>query len=127
MLLGNYVTFSDKAKQNNIISPFCRTCGVEREDIQHILTSHISESRSRILDEISVMCSESVSNINFHHILQEKSSLTQFILDPASMNLVDRIHVNDPLLPEIYKLCRHYCYAADKERLQAIKENLHCI
>ena len=54
-------------------------------------------------------------------------ALTQFILDPASMNLINRIHINDPILPVIYKLCRHYCYAADKERIAAIKENLHCI
>ena len=36
--------------------------------------------------------------------------MTQFILNPTSMNLDSRIHPKDSSLPEIIQKCRDYCY-----------------
>ena len=43
--------------------------------------------------------------------------LIQFVLDPSSMNLSPRVHINDPILPELFKLSRDLCFAINKKSL----------
>ena len=63
-----------------------------------------SETRSRILQEISDVCKSSRSNIDFQLIANNPISLTQFILDPTSFNLTERIHVCDPIVNQLFKI-----------------------
>ena len=60
------------------------------------------------------------SNINSQQLTHR--DVTQFIVDPASMNLENRINITDPLLPSFYKLSRDFCYAMDKRRTLKLKK-----
>ena len=94
----------------------------EDDDICHILTSHMSYSRETILNDIKQLCLTSISGLDFSSIIGNCEYLTQLILDPTSLNLAQRIHISDPCLPDLFKLCHKYCYYTDKERTQYLKE-----
>ena len=48
--------------------------------------------------------------------------LIQFVLDPSSMNLSQRVHLNDPILPELFKLSRDLCFAINKNRNNSLHD-----
>ena len=75
--------------------------------------------------EYKNLCDQSKSRILFQEISSENVTLCQFILDPASFNLQNRIHLNDPILGSIFKLSRDYCNAINSARMKIIrrKEN----
>ena len=59
--------------------------------------------------------------------MSDPKLMTQFILDPTSFNLTDRIHISDPVVQDLFKLSRDICYGIHSERirqLQKLKENL---
>ena len=120
MLSGDFLTFKKRSQQTDKISPMCRRWGREEEDIKHILTSHLSEKRKGIIHEISQICTQSVSNIDFNLIQSNQKDFAQFLLDPGSLNLHQRISMSDPRLPILFKKCRDYCFLADKERNYAL-------
>ena len=62
------------------------------------------------------------NEIIFEEISSNTELLSQFILDPLSLNLKTRVHTSDPLVPEFYKLSRIYCYIMDKTRLRLLKD-----
>ena len=79
--------------------------------ISHIL-SHCPAYhtiRERIFQEFSEICLYTQKNLNFENIRTDSKTLAQFILDPTSFNLKERVHVTDPVVPEIFKLSRDYC------------------
>jgi hypothetical protein len=43
------------------------------------------------------------------------------ILDPASFNLKNRVQMNDPILAQVFKLSRDYCYAINSVRMKLLK------
>ena len=121
MLLGNYLTFKMKADQSGG-SGRCRQCdNGEDDDICHILTSHMSPERKEILDQISFVSQHSQCQLNFHIIMKDSAKLTQYILDPTSLNLENRIGMSDPILPDVIKLCQTFCHLTDKERQETLK------
>ena len=116
MLLGNYYTFEIKARQSGG-SPRCRQCdNGEKDDICHILLSHMTPPRSEILHQIEQLCDRSYSELNFKELGKCKEMLVQFLLDPTSLNLQNRISMSDPILPELFKICHTFCYITDRER-----------
>ena len=117
MLAGDYFTYEVKSNQSGG-SPHCRCCPTPSppvEDLEHILTScdAYSDVRERILVEYQQICSKSKSNISFQQIYSESKTFCQFILDPASFNLSDRVDSNDPILLPLFKISRDYCYAVN--------------
>ena len=122
MLIGNFTTYKLKSERDSQTSSKCRICNSDEyeDDIVHILTFHISTCMKQILEEIKSLCLMSKSSLDFSVIEDNPDTLTQFILDPASMNLNQRVNISDPILPELYKKCRDYCYTADKERRTAL-------
>ena len=47
---------------------------------------------------------KSKNNLNIEDFSSTEDVRTQFILDPTSMNLVLRVHMLDPIVPELFKL-----------------------
>ena len=125
MLVGDYLCYEKKSKQSGG-SPSCRICeSGESESYRHMISSceALSEPRQRILSQILTLCQS--NSINIEHILEDKEQLTQFILDPSSMNLPVRININDPILAPLFMLSRDLCYALHKLRMKKIKETTH--
>ena len=121
MLFGDYFTYEIKSNKSGE-SPHCRCCSPSSpppsEDLEHIITqcSAYSDIRMRIKSEYQVLCSQSKSKLDFQTIVSDSKSFCQFVLDPSSFNLTSRIHLNDPILGEVFKLSRHYCYAINQTR-----------
>ena len=125
MLSGDYLTFSIKANQSGG-SPNCRSCSPlepQKEEIFHILAvcEKYSDIRKRMLPGFRMFCQQSLSKIDFEEISSDMNTLTQFILDPSSLNLKVRVNVSDPILPSIFRLSRDYCNAIHTKRMNIIK------
>ena len=124
MLAGNYLTYQMKSEQSGGSSA-CRLCSVgsykPTETLSHTVATCLATSdvRNRILQQISDVTSQSNTNINIQHLSEDQ--LTQYILDPCSLNLTSRIHPDDPVIPLLYKLCRDLCTAVDSVRLTKLK------
>ena len=95
MLIGHYHTFETKSKQSgSFVHNRSCTTPTESETIHHILSecTAYDELRSRI---VTLSC-QTKNRLHMDTILKVAVSFCQLILDPASMNLVHRINVNDP-------------------------------
>ena len=122
MLTGDYLTYEKKSHQSGG-SPVCRICQLnENDSYMHILLfcESLSEPRERILTEIITFCQ--VNNVCIEPYLTDPEKLTQFLLDPASMNLPVRVNINDPILDHLFKLSRDLCFALHKLRMKLIHE-----
>ena len=79
-----------------------------------------SDTRSRILEQIEHLLN--LSNLDFTEIFEDKEYLTQFILDPTSMNLPYRLNQNNSILTDLVKLTRDLCFAIHSSRAKILKE-----
>ena len=124
MLIEDLYTYEIKSEQSGG-SPHCRLCSAEQtENISHILTfcSAYSDIRIRILEEYSYLCLQVKSVLDFSELMTDSEILCQFILDPSSFNLKQRIHLNDPLLGSFFRVSRDLCFAVNERRLKLLKE-----
>ena len=124
MLSGNYLTFYKKSLQSGA-SPICILCTDNvNETLCHLITecSAIYKKRTQIIYEISILCDSTKNKIDFNRIITIKEELCQFILDPSSMNLLNRVSTYDPLLSDFFQLSRNLCYIIDKKRYTAINK-----
>ena len=46
--------------------------------------------------------------------------LTQFLLDPSSLNLRKRVSIGHPVLPNLFQLSRDFCYKIDRCRQNTV-------
>ena len=124
ILAGDYLTYEVKSNQSGG-SPSCRSCDPPSpiENMTHILTTceTYCDIKQRIMPELEELCSQSKSNVDFLQVKNDSEILCQFILDPASFNLKQRIHVNDPLLEEFYRFSRDHCYSINSRRMKILK------
>ena len=74
-----------------------------------------------MIPEFLMLCQQTQLKIDFQEISSQMNTLTQFILDPSSLNLKVRVNVSDPILPIIFKLSRDYCNAIHTKRMSIIK------
>ena len=130
MLCGNLLTYGMKFEQSGIGSPRCRLCKHPFESISHIVGSFPSfdDIRESIFIEIDQVLANSANKLRISNFLESEDILTQFVLDPTSMYLTDRVHMSDPIVPQMYKLSRDYCYAINKRRnhlLKDMKDNIN--
>ena len=132
MLCEDYYTYEKRADQSGG-SPHCRSCSVTNQETQeeipaenlsHILTACSSylDIRDRIFPEFTLLCQQSKSKPDFHSIQNDKTQLCQFILDPSSLNLANRISVSDPQLDSFFKLSRDYCYSIHSRRMKILQQ-----
>ena len=127
MLSGDYLTCQIKAAQSGG-SPSCRSCTdstLPNEDICHILTqcTAYSDIRNRILQEYNNLFQEFHSSYNFSKVTQQSETLCQFILDPSSLNLSERISMTDPILTDLFKLSRDLCFSINTRRTELMKQS----
>ena len=130
MLCQDYYTYQRRSDQSGG-SPHCRACSDQytadsdkkpAETISHILTvcSAYSDIRERILTEYAQVCI--TSDFDFNTILRNSEALTQFILDPSSLNLTQRISYSDPNLAYFFKISRDICFSIHTRRMNILKE-----
>ena len=124
-LSGNYLTYEIKSAQSGG-SPRCRICNSESESVSHVISScpGLATERKKILQEIRTLCKLSKTNINFDEIVKSEDELCQFILDPTSLNLPERVSLSDPVMNDFYRLSRDYCFKIDKTRIRLLKDKV---
>ena len=78
-----------------------------------------------MLPEFQTLCLQAKSSVKFEEIRSQFNTLTQFILDPSSFYLKMKIHLSDPILPDIFQLSRDcdYCNAIHTKRINIITSN----
>ena len=123
-LSGNYLTYKIKSDQSGG-SPRCRICEtVCNETYSHLISTcqGLEDERQKILPEFEKLCSQAQTNINFQNLLVDEHTLCQFIIDPTSLNLSTRISLQDPVVPELFKLTRDFCHVIDKTRIELLQD-----
>ena len=124
-LTGDMLSFAKLARDRGG-NPSCRLCPAPVENIEHILTEckATAQIRERLYPELVNL----VANISISCSLLDKSVtpnciLTQFILDPASMNLPNshRISYQHPRLSDLYGMSRDWCFAVYQCRRRLLK------
>ena len=123
-LAGNYLTYQVKANQSGGCSAHCRICTSNEESISHVISSCVGMKtvRERLLLQFAELCKSTKNKINFEEIKLCEKQLCQFILDPTSLNLPVRVSLQDPLVPEFYRLSRQFCFIIDKTRIGLLQE-----
>lgn len=113
MLVRDYTTFQTKSEWSEG-SPDCKLCVKNSgsysqteppsDTVSNIIATcpSLATFRKPILDQISDLCNSTCYPINFTHMLEDEELLTQWVLDPSSLNLEVRVNINDPLLPEFF-------------------------
>ena len=122
MLSGDYFTYEIKSSQSGG-SSHCRCCDTGKtESLLHIITecNAYQEIRNRIYKEIQALVNK--SNLRIEEIFENKQHLTQFILDPSSLNLPYRMNQSDTNLREMMTLSRDYCFALNSQRIKILKD-----
>ena len=102
----------------------CRICSSgSNETVCHVISTcqALSVERNELLNEFKKLCSLTKNQINFTDMKESETKLCQFILDPTSLNLGVRVSLNDPLLPDFFRLSRDYCFLLDKTRIRLLK------
>ena len=123
-LSGNYLTYKIKSDQSGG-SPRCRICETgSDETVSHVISTcqGLTVEREKILADISKLCSLTKNKINFEEFKESEDKLCQFILAPTSLNLPIRVSLQDPLVPEFYKLSRDLCHVLDNTRIRLLRE-----
>ena len=128
MLTGNFLTYETKSKQSGGAPHWrlgCRTPEGDTivETLCHILStcSATRLTRQNVQSELHTMLSNSIPYIDPCYIFEDIHIFTQFIIDPTSMNLQYRVHMDDPMLPDIFRLSRNFCAAVDKKRMNLLR------
>ena len=96
----------------------------QTEDMTHILTGCrvTADTRARIIpDLLNTLSLHLPSNSLLRH--PNQTNLTQFVLDPTSLNLpLDiRISPTHPALHLVLPICRTLCFAIHKDRSRCLK------
>ena len=123
-LSGNYLTYGTRAIQSGG-SPLCRICpSGSEETVSHVISTcmALAKERNRLLLEYRRLCNLTKNCVNFDRIQENEKQLCQFILEPTSLNLLERVSLNDPTVQDFYKLSRDYCTLIDKTRIRLLKE-----
>ena len=103
----------------------CRVCeSGQDESISHVVSScqGMSVERAKMLSELKILLTKTKNNITFDEISNGEEQLCQFLLDPTSLNLPKRVSLYDPLLPEVMRFSRDFCFLIDKTRIRLLKE-----
>ena len=126
-LTGDIESFHNLSIINSENSPHCRLCSAECEHTQHILTEcrGTSDVRERLYPELVNLVFDILPTSGI--LINDQTSnsmLTQFILDPTSLNLPNthRISFQHPRLSDLYRLSQDWCNAVYSCRPRLLKE-----
>ena len=114
LLTGDFPSF-ELIGQRQKSDQSCRLCSHPVESTQHILIEccATSDVKERLLPELLnlIAAIDSTNELLFQN--PSRLSLTQFILDPTSFNLNSgtRISFQNTRLPELFTLCRDWCFS----------------
>ena len=127
-LTNDYLTNERRAKDNPALSSACVLCSDPLDSIEHVMVTcrATSEVTRRIYPELVnaiFQVQPTCSILQFH---PSPSILTQFLLDPTSMNLPDSIRVpaHNPGVSIICKISRDWCFSVSNERSRQVKQLL---
>ena len=123
VLSGDYLTFEKQSRQSGG-SPNCRSClSGAIESVCHMATSCMAlhTPRQRVMKEILQYCI--THTIELQQYLENNEMLTQWLVDPTSMNLPVRVNISDPALPSLFKLIRDFWNAIHTKRMQLLKKS----
>ena len=133
MLAGDYLCYDNLARDRGTDTQ-CRLCQSHRsrsapvEDLVHLLTRcwGTAEPRNRILPDLFNAIAQFFPTNKLLEIHSHKE-LTQFILDPTSVNLPGDIRLasNHPSLGEVLRLSSNLCFGIHKERIRKLKKLGH--
>ena len=129
MLAGDYLCYDHLAKDRGL-DPACRLCQpllphpAPAEDMIHLLTvcRATADTRSRIIPDLLNCIVRHFPNNNLLSNLSHKH-LSQFILDPTSLNLPLNIRIQPchPDLCHVMTTCRNLCFALHRDRIRQLK------
>ena len=124
-LTSDYLTSKTKFEQSGKGNPLCKICKIEDESLSHIIATCTGYSgiRQRTVQQTSQLCLSSENYLNFQDISSCPDTLSQFLLDPSSFNLKQRVNVNDPVLAPLFKLSRDLCYSIHRERIRKLQSS----
>ena len=120
LLSGDFPSYELLGNQRGT-DPRCRLCPAPIESTQHILTlcQATSDERECLFPELLNILKEiqPSNGILLDHIVL-KDVLTQFLLDPTSINLSSRyrIPIQHPQLGALLRFVRDWCYAVTCSR-----------
>ena len=133
MLAGDYLCYEHLARDRGT-DPQRRLCQCHcshlapAEDMVHLLTRcwGTAEPRSRILPDLFNTIAQFFSANKLLEV-HTHTVLTQFILDPTSLNLPGDIRLapDYTILGEVVRLCSNLCFAIHKERIRKLKNLGH--
>ena len=131
MVAGDYNCYYYLDRDRGI-GAHCRLCSALTPDSQppdetmvHLITRCRSteDTRTRVLPDLLNIVSQDFpgNDLLSHH---NHDHLTQFILDPTSLNLPLNIRVSPdhPALPRVLQVCRRLCYSLHKDRTRKLKQ-----
>ena len=129
MLAGDYPCNYNLSLLKNS-DPHCILCTASEEgspidDIVHVLTACIASkfTKQRLLPDLLNAVSLASAPLDLQGLQTDNERLTQFILDPTSPNLPlsTRIAPEHPVLREVLRISRNYCFFINKERVKIQK------
>ena len=127
MLTGDYPCFSYLGSDRSQDAS-CRLCQsltqlypAPDETMVHVLTRcrATSDTRTRLTPDLLNTISQYFPNNNIL-VNTNHSNLTQFTLDPTSINLPMSMRIS-PNLTKVLSVCRNLCSAIDKDRTSQLK------
>ena len=124
-LTSDYLTNERRAKDNPALSSACVLCSDPLDSIEHVMVTcrATSEVTRRIYPELVNAISQVQPTCRILQFHPSPSILTQFLLDPTSMNLPDSIRVpsHNPGVSIICKISRDWCFSVSNERSRQVK------
>ena len=124
-LTGDIVT-GERLAIDRGSDPKCRICSAPKENIVHILTQcrALADIHERLhADLVNIIVDIDDQNKILEHTTSDET-ITQFVLDPTSMNLANgyRISILHPRLQEVLKISRDWCFTANSRRTSLLKK-----
>ena len=128
LLAGDFLSYELLAVERGG-SPKCRLCPASTESTQHILSEcrGTADTRERLLPELLNLIASIEPNCSLLKPETTPEILTQFILDPTSMNLPNefRISTLHPHLSELFSFSRDWCHSIVSQRSRLLKNPQH--
>ena len=124
MLSGRYRVGSLLRHFSPSISGLCELCGLELEDIEHLLIPRcpvLQERRRLLLDYCTSILAQSVTctTIFENMRLQGNSQWVQFVLDCSIIpEVIDAAQKDNTVYPLLFKVTRTWCYSLHRTRLK---------
>ena len=118
-LATNYLTFEIKTNQSGG-SAECRLCFSPVESLEHLISHCVKfdDVRARIKAKMISICQESGISIDIYKY--SSNEFCQFVLDPSSINLNQRVSITHPALPLLFQQSRDFCYFIDQVRTRKL-------